>query len=166
MVRKLFVLLLALPLIATAQAQWKWRDAQGRTQYSDRPPPAEVAEKDILARPPGALRPRLVQVQPVGEAPSAPAPAAPKASTAVERSAASDKAKQAAAEEAKKKAEKQRVAEQRAENCRVAREQVASLQSGVRLSRVNAQGEREYLDDAQRSQAMQRAQAAVASECK
>jgi Domain of unknown function (DUF4124) len=44
--------LLALP----AEAQWKWRDKGGRMQYSDLPPPASVAEQDILQRPNGAQR--------------------------------------------------------------------------------------------------------------
>ncbi len=165
MLRLLLICLLALPLVSEAQAQWKWRDAQGRVQYSDRPPPADVTDKDILSRPPGATRPRQVQVLPVGAAPSAPAPAAPKASTAVERAAASDKAKQTAAEEAKKKADEEQRKQRRAQNCKAAREQVANLQSGIRVTRLNEKGEQEFLDDTQRSQALQRAQAAVASEC-
>ena len=40
-------LLSALP----ADAQWKWRDKDGRITVSDRPPPREVPEKDILSRP-------------------------------------------------------------------------------------------------------------------
>ena len=73
MARTLCLLLLILPLLALAQTQWKWRDAQGRVQYSDRPPPAGTADKDILARPPGAQQSRVIQVLPVGQAPSAPA---------------------------------------------------------------------------------------------
>ena len=46
--------LLALP----AHAQWKWRDASGRVTVSDRPPPRDVAEKDILQRP-AAPRPAV-----------------------------------------------------------------------------------------------------------
>lgn len=167
MLRALLFALLVMPLLAGAQTQWKWRDAQGRVQYSDRPPPAGVADKDILTRPPGAQLPRVVQVLPVGQAPSEPArPAAPAASSAVERVAANEKAKQAREQEAKRKAEEQRQVEQRAENCRNAREQLAGLQSGIRVARVNDKGEREVIDDAQRAQAIQRAQAAVASECR
>jgi Domain of unknown function (DUF4124) len=169
MLRLLLLSLVLLPLVAQAQSQWKWRDAEGRIQYSDKQPPASVAEKDILGRPPGALRPRQVQVVPIGQAASAPASAAapaPKASTAVERAAASDKARQASEVEAKKKADEQQAAQLRAENCKAARENVASLQSGVRIARTNEKGEREILDDAERARQLQRAQAAVASQCK
>ena len=34
-----------------AQAQWKWRDKSGQTQYSDLAPPAGTPEADILQRP-------------------------------------------------------------------------------------------------------------------
>src|SRR5689334_25397952 len=44
--------LLAVP----AHAQWKWRDKNGQTQYSDLPPPAGIAESDILQRPSAAQR--------------------------------------------------------------------------------------------------------------
>ena len=40
-----------------AAAQWKWRDAQGRVQYSDRPPPTTVPDRDILTRPAAARTP-------------------------------------------------------------------------------------------------------------
>ena len=63
-------------LTSIAHAQWKWRDADGRTQYSDRPPPPSVAEKDILQRPASAAR--TITVVPAGQAASSPA-SAPKA---------------------------------------------------------------------------------------
>lgn len=169
MVRTLLLALMLLPLAADAQTQWKWREADGRVQYSDKPPPASVPDKDILTRPPGAMRQRPIQVMPVGQAASLPASAAapaPRASTAVERAAALDKAKKDAEAEAKKKADEQRAQQQRAENCKAARQNVASLQSGTRLSRTNEKGEREFVDDAQRARELERAQAAVASECR
>ena len=42
----LLAALVALP--TQAAMQWKWRDAQGQVQYSDRPPPPGVSDKDIL----------------------------------------------------------------------------------------------------------------------
>src|SRR5690242_2612421 len=49
-------LLLAAVLLQPAQAQWKWRDKNGQTQYSDLPPPPNVPEQDILSRPQGGAR--------------------------------------------------------------------------------------------------------------
>ena len=37
-----FIALLLLSLASTAAAQWKWRDANGKVQYSDLPPPAGI----------------------------------------------------------------------------------------------------------------------------
>lgn len=166
MVRTLCFLLLVLPLLAVGQPQWKWRDAQGRIQYSDRPPPAGTPDKDILARPPGALQPRSVQVLPVGQAASAPTqPAAPAASSALERLAEQERAKQARDSEAKLKAEEERNKQIRADNCKAAREQMASLRSGMRVARLNDKGEREVLDDAQRAAQIQRTQEAISSNC-
>ena len=57
------VALLAVVAAVPAQAQWKWRDANGRVTASDLPPPREIPEKDILQRPNQVVR-------------AAPAPAA------------------------------------------------------------------------------------------
>jgi type IV secretory pathway VirB10-like protein len=154
----LATLLAALP----AQAQWKWRDKDGRITVSDRPPPREVPDKDILSRPAAAPRPAASPA-------SAPAPAAPAASapmTALEREV---QARRRAAEEekaAKAKADEERNAARRAENCRQARNQLAALESGQRIARTNDKGEREVLDDAGRAQETQRARDVIASECR
>lgn len=165
MLRILLLIALCLPLIATAQGQWKWRDAQGRIQFSDRPPPQGTPEKDILARPSNAPKP--IQVVPYGQTASAPAAAAaPAASTPQERAAASDKARKSAESEAKLKAQEQREAQAKAENCRAARQQLSALESGVRVATVNDKGERTILDDSQRAQEIRKAQAVIAADCK
>ena len=33
-----------------AQAQWKWRDANGQIHYADHPPPASVPDRNVLSR--------------------------------------------------------------------------------------------------------------------
>jgi len=35
----------------SATAQWQWLDKDGRKVFSDRPPPADVPDKNILAQP-------------------------------------------------------------------------------------------------------------------
>ena len=58
-----------------AAAQWKWRDAQGRVQYSDRPPPTTVPDRDILTRPAAARTPGTGTVSgPPGTGASGPVP--------------------------------------------------------------------------------------------
>ncbi len=157
-------LLLALP----AEAQWKWRDKDGRITVSDRPPPREVADKDILARP--ATAPRPATVPPAADTPQAgtdaPNPAASAPPTALEREV---QARRRAAEEeraAKAKADDERNATRRAENCRQARNHLMALESGQRMARTNDKGEREVLDDAARALEMRRAREVMASDCR
>ena len=66
----------------------------------------------------------------------------------------------------KLKAEEDKVAAQRAENCRRARSHMASLDSGIRLSRTNDKGEREILDDKQRADEINRTRQIMASDCR
>lgn len=165
MLRTLLLIALCLPLAVTAQGQWKWRDAQGRIQFSDRPPPQGTLEKDILARPANA--PKLVQLVPFGQAASAPASAAlPAASTPQERAKAADKARGSRESEAKIKAQEVREAQLRADNCKAARLQLNSLEAGVRVAIVNERGERVVLDDALRAQEIRKVQAVIASDCR
>lgn len=151
----------ALP--ASAQTQWKWRAANGKVQYSDRPPPAEVAEKDILGRPAGARRPEVQEVPAAASAvAAAPAPARKASDPALE----AKRREAELAEKAKQKAEEERLEKQRAENCNRARSYAKSLQDGMRISRTNDKGENEILSDAQRAQEIARTQQVVTSDCK
>lgn len=70
-----------------------------------------------------------------------------------------------AAEAAKQKAAQEVQAKARAENCARARQNKASLDSGIRITRTNAQGEREFLDDAQRAAETRRTQDIIARDC-
>lgn len=151
---------------AQAQGQWKWRDANGNIQYSDRPPPAGTPDKDILSRPAGMRKP--IQIVPYGvkaaEAPaSAPGNAA---SAAAAKREAEAKSKAAKESEAKLQAEEKRNAEIRAQNCSTAKQQLATLESGVRIARTTESGERLVLDDAARAAEIQKMKTVIASECK
>ncbi|MBB3193884.1 DUF4124 domain-containing protein [Roseateles terrae] len=147
-----------LSLAPAVQAQWKWRDAEGRVQYSDRPPPAHVAEKDILARPSSSAQRRMTQ--PIPEAASA---ASAPASANAPAKAASDAAK--AAKDRKAAEDKQR-AEMNAENCRNAQDQLKLLESGIRVRQTNDAGERVVLDDSARQAQIRQAQTVISVSCK
>jgi hypothetical protein len=67
---------------------------------------------------------------------------------------------------AKKKAEDDKVAAARAENCKRAQAQMRTLDSGIRIARVNDKGEREILDDDARAAETKRTQGVIAAECK
>lgn len=145
---------------AHAQAIWKWRDKDGRVQVSDRPPPMDVPEKDILQRPHGARAP--------GAAASEVLPGAPAASgvdPALEAKRSKAQAEQAAAEKAKKDAEKAKQDHAKLENCQRARNQLAALESGQRIGRMNEKGEREILDDAGRAAEIARSRQIAEANC-
>jgi hypothetical protein len=156
------LIVLSLP----ADAQWKWRDAGGQVNVSDLPPPREVPEKDILARPTPQARTAVQAPAPAPAASAASAPAQQAPSPPVDREL---EARRKAAEQeqaAKARAEADRQAAIRAENCRRARGQVAALESGQRMARFNEKGEREVLDDKARADELSRARAIVASDCR
>jgi hypothetical protein len=154
--------LLAMP----AEAQWKWRDKSGRVQYSDLPPPASVAEKDVLQRPGGAQRP-LAPAAPVAAAPaSAASGVAVLTPKTVEPELEAKRRKAEEEKQAKDKAEEQRIAAAKADNCSRARAQLRTIDDGIRIARTNAQGEREVLDDKGRAEERQRTMEIIASDCK
>ena len=158
MIRPLIVLAACLYAL-TANAQWQWRDKDGRKVFSDRPPPADIADKDILKRPGsrGALAPSAQQ-------PPA-SPAAPTAQTGVDKSLEEKKKQTETAEAAKRKAEEERIARAKAENCARAQQAKATFDTGVRISRVNEKGEREFLDDAARAAEGERIQSIIQQNC-
>ncbi|MEO6032205.1 MAG: DUF4124 domain-containing protein [Burkholderiaceae bacterium] len=154
--------LIALP----AAAQWKWRDKTGQTQYSDLPPPAGVADRDILQRP-NAPQERVKPTAAAASAAASGASAAPPlAAKTTEPELEAKRRKAEQDEAAKHKAELERVARAKADNCVRAREQMRTLDSGIRIARTNAKGEREVLDDAARAAEVRRTQDIVASDCR
>jgi hypothetical protein len=154
------VLSLAAPV---AHAQWKWRDKSGQINASDRPPPLDIAEKDILARP--APVPELRRMFPAAAA-SAASAAEPVRPPAGDRELETRRRAAEQEQAAKTKAEEERQATQRAENCRRARGQLSALESGQRIARVNDKGEREVLDDRGRADEMRRAREVIGSDCR
>jgi hypothetical protein len=168
--------LLGVTLALPVQAQWKWRDSKGQTQYSDLPPPATVPEQDILLRP-SAGKPRGAAQGVSAAASGGPAPLAAGSGPAVAASGAlalktvepelEAKRKKAEAEQAAKvKAEEAKIAAARAENCTRAKSQMRSLDSGIRVVRTNEKGEREFLDDQQRADETKRTRDVIAADCK
>lgn len=174
--RLLLACLLAGCAVAAADAAplWKWRDANGRIHLSDRPPPNDVPERAILQRPGGtpaiSYSPAAVppgDVAPIGTAASAASAPAPAVDAELEkrRQAIQDAALKNPPPKAAPKPDPVAAA-QRAENCQRARNQLAALQSGQRMARAGANGEREVLDDKGRAEETQRAQAQIQAACR
>jgi len=163
----------ALPL--SASAQWQWVDKNGKKVFSDQAPPPDVHEKNILRRvgPPPAAR---STANPNVDAP--PAEGTPAEATAPAKTAGTpkptgvdkeleEKTKKAEAEaKAKEAAEAAKVAKAKADNCALARQGKATVDSGMRIAKVNSQGEREIMDDAARAAEQKRLQTVINSDCK
>lgn len=161
---------LALP--TPADAQWQWIDKQGKKVFSDQAPPSDIPEKNILQRS-GAVTPR-----PVGDAASQASsgdamavPARAAASNALKPAGVDkeleEKTRKAEAEEKARQAiEAEKVAKVKADNCSRARQGKATFDSGVRIARLNAQGEREIMDDKARASENRRLQTVIDTDCR
>jgi hypothetical protein len=179
----LTALLLAAASAAQAQA-WQWKDEQGRMQFSDQPPPANIKPENILrtpaglvARPTATGKQRITYDDPTaksaedkkadGKAPAAdkaaavakdgkaadgkPATKDDKPLTTAEKEKDFQKRKQAQAEAEEKVTKEAAVAKEKQQACTAARNNLAALESGQRITRPNAKGEREFLDDSARA---------------
>lgn len=170
---RLLCVLLSL-LSFSAMAQWAWVDGNGRKIFSDRGPPADIPAKSIFKRPGPAPK----AVTPESNAGTATADSAVQAASAPQDKAsgvkpsgvdpvlAERKKKEEQAIEAKRKAEQERSSKIKAENCERAKLAKKGFDSGVRMARTNAKGEREIMDDAARSAESQRIQSVIDTDCK
>jgi hypothetical protein len=134
---------------------YKWTDAEGKVHYSDQPPPANAKDQ-------ATIKPRKQPSTPTSTDNGAP-PA--KAKTYVEQEAEFKKRQVEAAE---REAAEKKAAEDSAEkkrNCNQVRTQLKGMQAGGRVSQTNAQGEREYMSDAQIAQEIERLKKSEASLC-
>jgi hypothetical protein len=142
------LLLLAQLAPQLAHAQYSWIDAKGTRVFSDRPPPPGTPASRIL-KGPRVLAPALAAPDP-GTGPVHPdaATAKPKAPPSLAEQDAAFRQRQLKRDEDARKA--QTTAEQKAaleERCASARQEERLVTSGVRVSGVDARGERYFLTD-------------------
>jgi flagellar biosynthesis/type III secretory pathway protein FliH len=166
----LFGLACSLPMLAAAQ--WQWVGKDGRKVFSDQPPPQDIPAASILKQPGPKRQPAVAPVaaEPAAEPASAPSAAKPPAGApkiSGKDKALEERKKQAeAAEAAKLQEEKDKIAKARAENCARAKQAKLGYDSGLRIARTNAKGEREIMDEAARAAEVKRLDGIVSSECK
>jgi hypothetical protein len=137
-------------------------------RYSDIPPPSNIKQESLY----GKKIPKPTNQQPI-------APVEGETGNAIERAnekASADKAplsKEEAAAKRGKDAEqekleaeaKQAELEAKAQNCKAARANLQTYNQGGRIVKVNEQGTREYLSDADIANARKEAQAEVEQYC-
>ena len=158
-----FLFLTALGL-ATANAQvHKCIDAQGKVIYSQHPCPANTKSGTVsrrVDRPASTPAPAAADKAAKGDATKKSGP-----KTAADQEQDFRKRQQDQAKASQESADKAAEAQRKADNCRSARERLANFEIGGRITRVNPQGERYYLEDAQIEQEKARARADVAEAC-
>ena len=154
----MFGILLAVAAGASAQL-YRWVDKDGKTRYTDTPPPAGIKARRL------------------GAPPSAPAEVPPAAPDAAAKDAAKGPLTPAEQEQAfrKRQVEAQKAADKsdsarkegdaKQENCARARSALATLESGQRITRTDAQGERAFLEDEARERETEKARQSVREWC-
>lgn len=133
---------------ATANEIYKWTDAEGNVHYEDRPTGAASEERiDITYRrtDSGAVNQR-VQAR-------------------LDRQADRTEAKSVAAAQEKEATDKAAAAEERSKACERARARLETYLQSRRLYRTDDNGERVYLDDAERQEARQKAEEQITEHC-
>ena len=162
-VKARWIFLALLMASATASAQmYKWVDKDGKVRYTDTPPPGGTKSSKIAAPAPAA-----------SPAPGSPSPATKDLKdvkkgplTPAEQEAEFRKRQADAAKNADKSAQEARAQSEKNEACQRSREYLATLESGQRIQRTNAAGERYYLEDAQVQAEITKARGQIQSACK
>jgi Domain of unknown function (DUF4124) len=155
--RHLWIFLVALAFAGGALAQqYKWIDKDGKTRYGDTPPAGVKAT--ALGAPASGAGPA-----------AAPAAAGKDASKGPMTNAEKEQDYRKRQEEAKKNSEKadqdRQAKAEKVEDCARSREYLRTLQSGQRISRNDASGERYYMDEAQTAQEVSRTQQTIQQVC-
>ena len=142
---RIIAIALALAFVPAASAQlYKYVDKDGKTIYSDQPPPnVESKQLNIPSTATGTSE------------------AAPK--SAVEKSKELDKARKDASEKAKKAEPAAKDAEER---CEAARNNLKAAEAARRPARVNDAGETVYLEEKEIASLLDERRAAVDKACK
>jgi hypothetical protein len=167
-------LALATALIACtslAQAQWLWLNEKGVKQFTDQPPPPGTPANRILKSPRGATVPALQKDLATpspseDDAPAADAKAPPPKPTLAERNADFNRRQKEAAEKNAKAAEEAQRASEKVKYCAEAKNNIAMLESGMRVSEMGADGERSFMSDEGRAQKLQEHRNAFNKNCK
>lgn len=149
------LLALMIPCAVWAGQVFEWKDASGKTHFSDQPPLGVDAKPiGIKTNPPKPSGP------PAGASASQTPP-----KTWTERNEEFGKRK-AEEQDANAKAKEEADNKARMESaCESAKAQLRLLESGARVQRMNEKGEREVLDDAARQQEMARARENIKQTC-
>ncbi len=149
--------LLTCPLLAAGAAAgdiYSWRDAEGRLHYADSPPAGNVEVQKRHNRA-------------TADAPADPAAASPIKSPSLAEKNMEFRKRRTEAADAQTKADKDKAeAARMEETCRSLRGNLAALEGGQSIARMNEKGEREVIDDSQRQADIARTRQQLEQNCK
>ena len=147
----LAAVILASAIAAEAQV-YQWQDEHNKTVISDRPPSGPVRQ--------------LRRIDTVAAPSPASEPAATPAKTLADRDMEFRKRQQEARDAAEKSDSEQRANARKREDCEALRKYLRLLESGERIQSADARGERYYIDDSERAQAIARTRDDLQRGCK
>ncbi len=133
MIRSVLLAFLLLPFAAAAQTMYKWVDEKGVTHFSESPPPDGKAAK--------------IEVKLVGNE-------APRSDDWKQRDLESRQRR--AAKEAVDSEVQKREQQMRGTRCSTARRELDGLKNARRFYKIDAKGERVYVEDAERPALIER----------
>jgi hypothetical protein len=146
--KRIIVLAIAMALAPVATAQlYKYVDKDGKTVYSDQPPPNTASKQ--------------VNVQ---SGPAAAPAAGPK--SAVEKDKELEKSRKEAREKQEKQAKAAQKEQQASERCAQAKRNVQGYTDGGRIAKYDDKGQRVFMDDAEIAASLERARREMAEACK
>ena len=166
----LFITAFAALTTVTATAQYVWLDDKGGKQFSDLPPPISVPKSRILKTPSRNNFDNTLSTKEQSNIPgSANEPLLneklQKPVTTANKNEDFNKRKAEQEEKEKKATAEKQASTEKAKNCERAKAYQQSLQSGVRITHTDKNGERAFISDAQREQELADVKRSL-SECK
>jgi hypothetical protein len=150
---------IAFAVPASAQ-QYKWIDKNGKVQYGDVPPPGVNATRMRPSSGPATPAPAAA-----GDGKDSAKDARKGPLTPAEQDAEFRKRQQDAQKARDKDEQAAQAAQAKTENCGNAQAQLGALESGQRIVRTDAKGERVFVDDDQRPAEIAQARKRVAEWC-
>lgn len=133
---------------AAASAQiYRWKDENGRAVFSDKPPEVRVRQQEKL------------------DAPSSASPSGSASKNLAEQEISFQKRQKDARERAEKTGKEEVAQAEKREYCSSLRRQLMALESGERIVRRDENGERQFLEDAQREQEIAKVRQAMQNTC-
>ena len=143
----MFLLVLAAGSTPAQAEVYKWVDTAGKVHYSDQPPSVDAQTVRATSSSQGAIT--------------------QEATRALDAREQDYQKRKKDADEARTKSDKEaEQARAKRENCDKARSNLSTLQNKPRVYSVNAAGQRVYLDDRARADALANSQKAVSENCK